>query len=516
MPGIRSKNYSPKDKKHSPCLFKPLLIIFQIIFVLFCNPANAEDMTITTYYPSPNGSYDALSVKRLSVGDTNGDGSINSSDVSASSGYLLVSGRLGIGTTAPNAKLTLSNNVYTSPLGSAYSQYQLLLYDSGSAGTAYGMGIESSNIGLNSNGGYKFYQSGGSTPLMVIGGASNTNVGIGTASPGAKLDVNQTAAGIFGIRISRVGGASDANNWYLWNMDGSYGNDFEIWQYPNDSSPSCCIQRLEIQDDGDTVLVPSGGNVGIGTAGPAAKLHVLSTGDVAHEIFDTSSTANKRVRINFAQNGVSNMEIGTDYSLSNTADLYIYNRSTGQTAAYFNPAGNVWFSMAGSVGIGTTSPAQKLHVAGNIRIDSGAVVSGTRSNFFLALQSDRNLVLYDNGSAVWASGTSTSDIRLKKNVKDIGRVLDKLEKIRAVSFNFKDDETNRKEIGVIAQELEKDFPELIYIDPKSGYKLVDYPKLTALLLQAIRDLQSDTDKKISAVSDKLEALSKRVDKMSGK
>ncbi|MFA5320743.1 MAG: tail fiber domain-containing protein [Candidatus Omnitrophota bacterium] len=351
---------------------------------------------------------------------------------------------------------------------------------------------------------------------MVIGGASNTNVGIGTASPGAKLDVNQTAAGIFGIRISRVGGASDANNWYLWNMDGSYGNDFEIWQYPNDSSPSCCIQRLEIQDDGDTVLVPSGGNVGIGTAGPAAKLHVLSTGDVAHEIFDTSSTANKRVRINFAQNGVSNMEIGTDYSLSNTADLYIYNRSTGQTAAYFNPAGNVWFSMAGSVGIGTTSPAQKLHVAGNIRIDSGAVVSGTRSNFFLALQSDRNLVLYDNGSAVWASGTSTSDIRLKKNVKDIGRVLDKLEKIRAVSFNFKDDETNRKEIGVIAQELEKDFPELIYIDPKSGYKLVDYPKLTALLLQAIRDLQSDTDKKISAVSDKLEALSKRVDKMSGK
>ena len=115
------------------------------------------------------------------------------------------------------------------------------------------------------------------------------------------------------------------------------------------------------------------GKVGIGTGTPVpgAKLHVLSTGDVAHELFDTTATTNKRVRINFAQNGVQNMEIGTDYYLGNTTDLYIYNRATGQTAAYFNPAGDVWFAPTGNVGIGTTNPGAKLEVNGNIKIDAG-------------------------------------------------------------------------------------------------------------------------------------------------
>jgi hypothetical protein len=99
------------------------------------------------------------------------------------------SGNVGIGTTGPNGHLTIGNNVYTPPLGSSYSQYQILLYDGSAANSSYGVGVEASNFGFNSNGGYKFYQSGGATPLMVIGGVASTNVGIGTASPGAKLDV---------------------------------------------------------------------------------------------------------------------------------------------------------------------------------------------------------------------------------------------------------------------------------------------------------------------------------------
>ena len=85
------------------------LSFLSVVFIPFLNMAHAEDMTITTYYPSPNGTYDALSVKRLSVGDVNADGSINASDVSASSGYLLVSDKLGIGTATPNATLHIAN-----------------------------------------------------------------------------------------------------------------------------------------------------------------------------------------------------------------------------------------------------------------------------------------------------------------------------------------------------------------------------------------------------------------------
>ncbi len=122
----------------------------------------------------------------------------------------------------------------------------------------------------------------------------------------------------------------------------------------------------QFANNGSSIYYTSG-NLGVGTTAPGAKLHVLSNGDVAHEIFDTTATTNKRVRINFAQNGVQNMEIATDYGMNNTADLYIYNRATTQVAAYFNPNGNVWFNPTGNVGIGTTDPGSyKLSVAGNV------------------------------------------------------------------------------------------------------------------------------------------------------
>ena len=104
---------------------------------------------------------------------------------------------------------------------------------------------------------------------------NNGKLGIGIENPGEKLDVHSSSNGIFSISLSRSGVSDDHNTWKIWNMDGaSYGNDFEIWQYPLDSNPSCCIRRFEIQDDGDIVLSPSGGNVGIGTSGPSAKLDV--------------------------------------------------------------------------------------------------------------------------------------------------------------------------------------------------------------------------------------------------
>ena len=98
------------------------------------------------------------------------------------------SGNVGIGTTSPNAKLSIGDNVYTSPLGSSYGQYQMILYDGGSPANSYGVGVEPWNIGFNSVGGYKFYQFGGG-PIMVIGGQGSSNVGIGTTSPAQKLDV---------------------------------------------------------------------------------------------------------------------------------------------------------------------------------------------------------------------------------------------------------------------------------------------------------------------------------------
>jgi hypothetical protein len=98
---------------------------------------------------------------------------------------------------------------------------------------------------------------------------------------------------------------------------------------------------------------------------------------------------------------------------------------------------------------------------------------------------------------------------LKKNVTDLVNVLPAVLSWRAVRFNWKDERMGTKpEIGVIAQDVEKLYPELIYND-KNGNKLVDYPKLSVLLLGAVKEQQKKIDsleKKIGSLSEAVESL----------
>ncbi|MBI3500547.1 MAG: hypothetical protein HY063_02040 [Bacteroidetes bacterium] len=125
------------------------------------------------------------------------------------------------------------------------------------------------------------------------------------------------------------------------------------------------------------LIVPStGGRVGFGTITPLYGVQVDNTGDVPFLFFNTTSGVNKRTRINFGQTGTLGMEIGSDYSMNNTNDLYFYNRATGATGGYMNPGTSIWFSArstsadfymtnAGNTGIGTITPGTtKLDVVG--------------------------------------------------------------------------------------------------------------------------------------------------------
>ena len=80
---------------------------------------------------------------------------------------------------------------------------------------------------------------------------------------------------------------------------------------------------------------------------------------------------------------------------------------------------------------------------------------------------------------------TSSDVRLKSNIKTCENSLDKILNCRGVSFNYKDDDN--KNIGVIAQELEEFFPELVNKN-KEGYKNVNYIGIIGVLIEAIKDL----------------------------
>ncbi|MCK9431654.1 MAG: tail fiber domain-containing protein [Candidatus Omnitrophica bacterium] len=234
------------------------------------------------------------------------------------------------------------------------------------------------------------------------------------------------------------------------------------------------------------------GNVGIGKAIPEAKLEVnqgMSNYDEAftspHINLGTSNTVN------------NTGFVGITYDASTTAN---YGWSSGALRSDSGQSSFVWkyhsasvggtermrIDNLGSVGIGTTSPGYTLSVAGTI---------------------------WANGTAITAGATTWSDIRLKKDIKVIEKALNRAMKLRGVYYNWKDNEFTRnfpegRQIGIIAQEMEKEFPELVLTD-KNGYKTIAYDKFTAVLLEAVKE-QED---KIESLQDSINSLKSRLDKL---
>jgi hypothetical protein len=101
---------------------------------------------------------------------------------------------------------------------------------------------------------------------------------------------------------------------------------------------------------------------------------------------------------------------------------------------------------------------------------------------------------------------STSDVRLKKNIQPLSNALADVMKIKPVSFVFKSD--NKKSMGVIAQDLEKIYPDLVQ-DGRTGYKAVAYEGLIAPLVASVQELKKENDK----LRAQLEDQSARQEKM---
>ena len=110
-----------------------------------------------------------------------------------------------------------------------------------------------------------------------------------------------------------------------------------------------------------------------------------------------------------------------------------------------------------------------------------------------------DLVVADDAEIMgnlWVDGvlSSPSDERLKKNITTLTSVLDRLNKLRGVTFEYKDQQrfASGPQIGVIAQELQKVFPELV-TKGTDGYLAVNYSQLSAVVLQAVKEQQQEID-----------------------
>jgi hypothetical protein len=124
---------------------------------------------------------------------------------------------------------------------------------------------------------------------------------------------------------------------------------------------------------------------------------------------------------------------------------------------------NIFYS-AGRVAVGHVNPpAAALDVAGNLSTD----VFVSQHKYY------------------------KSDRRLKKNIVEIKNPLEKINLIRGVSFNWKSN--NQHDVGLIAQEVQKQIPEIVSINSNTGYYAVEYAKLVPILIEAIKDQQTELD-----------------------
>lgn len=146
-----------------------------------------------------------------------------------------------------------------------------------------------------------------------------------------------------------------------------------------------------------------------------------------------------------------------------------------------------------------------FYVTGNLGYDSTDYITwtdNTQMDFYvnglnnMRLQS--NADLHVDGDVV-AYSTTISDERLKDDIQTIDNALDKVDKLRGVSYVWNDGKRKgEKDLGVIAQEVEAVFPELVrekempMIDGKT-YKTVDYEKLVGVLIESVKELKREIE-----------------------
>ncbi|WP_412470898.1 tail fiber domain-containing protein [Halobacteriovorax sp. RT-2-4] len=198
------------------------------------------------------------------------------------------------------------------------------------------------------------------------------------------------------------------------------------------------------------------GKVGVGTTTPLTNL-------------DLRIGSNYNSGLSISEDNANGFLLGGDFAPSGLLNRFFIGRTdytTGDGATPSAPTELLSVTVAGNVGIGTTTPSEKLHVAGNV---------------------------------LAAAYLYTSDERFKENVETIIDPLHKVNALRGVTFDWKTDEfpernfPKEKTVGFIAQEVEKVQPELVKTG-QDGYKSVQYGNITALLVEAVKSISSKIDK----------------------
>ena len=379
------------------------------------------------------------------------------------------------------------------------------------------------------------------------------NVGIGTTTPGYKLDIggvgssvdntirlNQNNGGT-AIRIGAGGGSSDVT---LLRVDGesSAGNhdgatDSSEYGFSlrymgarsgNANSLSIFSDNQTAASQTEAVTIYQDGNVGIGTTSPGGLLEVGSDGNTDYALIGPTKIGggfghgdyagfSHRDRSTTTSYALLQHTAGTTYLNSNVR-IYMGVNNANYTAQVesdrFQVNNTLKLNDNSKIKIGSSDDLEIYHNGSDSFIsDVGTgnlVISGSgvwiknaaiNANMIGCVEGSGGYVkLYQNGNeklATTSAGvtvtgtlTETSSIAIKENVETYTPSLDIINKIRPVKYNRKENK-KKKEIGLIAEELAELFPELVEKDEKGNPSSVNYSRAVTVLLGGFKELYKE-------------------------
>jgi hypothetical protein len=393
-------------------------------------------------------------------------------------------GNVGIGTSSPSTNLEVSAN----------GTCNLRLTDSSSPTTFAQLVSANGVLQIKTDGGDA--QGNSSMQFFVDTSEamridSSSNVGIGIASPDGNLHVSSGSAG-------SVTASSDANELVLeaaTNVgmtlltgnssiarirfgdadSNARGNIF--YNHSNDS--------LGLQTAASTAMtIDSSGDVGIGTDNPTSLLH-LSGASPKLRIDNTEETESG---IQFRDSAATGSQLAEILYHAGDQAL-IFKNGTSAERARIDSSGHFLVATSSST-IDSSNHGILLSSVGRIKnsvdVAGGGAVThmyGTAGEFRVKGDGDA-----ENTNNAYGA---ISDERLKENITDATPKLEKLKQVQIKNYNLKA-YPDRKQIGVVAQELEQVFPSLV-TDNDDGYKTVKYSVFVPMLIKAMQEQQTQIE-----------------------
>ena len=449
----------------------------------------------------------------IGIGTTRSDGIAMQvrTGVSLSSGFATDSGttrfivngdgNVGIGTTAPSHLLEVQSDTAIASINGATTNGKPQLFIGES--NAYGVGfrwdsslsldiVDYDNVTPTSTSGTKI----GHFKIREEEFYWKGKVGIGTTAPTGILQIEGSTNAYSTAPILYFGSTSTANaavrDWAIGPVDDNYGS-FHIFQGASTGASPLATSNAKFS-------IRSSGNVGIGINSPASKLHVT---DAVNRNMNSSGTGQFQISGNGYQFAVA---IG-----STTCALY--HNSSGRTLS-LGTNETARLTIAGNSGDTTctgTITATDFFTGDNGKIGADATdyitfINNSRADVYinnsLEFRFEADGDFHADGDVV-AQSTSVSDSRLKDNIIPISGALDKIKSLRGVSYTWNSGKKKGKQdIGLIAQEVEQVIPEIVKdkklplmdgTDPNETYKTIDYEKIIAVLVEAVKDQQTQID-----------------------